>query len=248
MWSVNNNNNNTPVLNSNSEALAKLIEGLYAIKESSIRSNHIIWYDSWARMRDAKLEEQNVEHQIDLSQLKHKFNNGLENFKTFNDKMLEAQEEQTNYGNTEAYNKLREKATEAFNKFIKEQEEAEKLVDFLKKSKENFSPSDIFEQYEHFVENFKNYLSTLSIEQTFAFLHIIFFIVMIILVYNIAIVFYSELFIKYLSIDNKYPKFARFIEIRRKFQRYYMTWNLIVLLIILIILLLLNLLVFLNLI
>ena len=205
-------------------------------------------YDLELAQLQKKIEDQEIGRQLDLSQLKHKMHNGLENFKAFNTKIEEAYKEQSANGDSEAYKYLKDKAKEAFEKLIKEQEEMDNWLDFIKKSKENFSSSDIFEQYKHFLENFKNYLSTLSIEQTFALLHIIFFITMLILVYNIAIVFYSDLIIKYFSIDTKYPKFAHLIEIRRKFQRYYMTWNLIVLLIIIIILLLLNLLVFLNLI
>jgi prepilin signal peptidase PulO-like enzyme (type II secretory pathway) len=95
-------------------------------------------------------------------------------------------------------------------------------------------------------DKFNKYLSTLDIEHTFALLHIIFFSTMLILVYNIIIVYYSEFLIKYFSIENKYPRLGRFIELRRKFQTYYMSLNIIILLLILLVLLALNLVVFLD--
>jgi hypothetical protein len=191
------------------------------------------------------VETKELEYQADMSQVKK----GLSDMKTNVDNSIEKSkqtlDEYRQWGNSEAFKFLWEKTEECFNK-VKDQEGAlQNLIDNLKSNKNNFRMDDIFEQ---FTENFKNYLSTLNVEQTFALLHILFFFSMILLVYNIAIIFYSDLIIKYFSLETKYPKFARFIEIRRKFQRYYMTWNLIILLLILIMLLFLNFLVLLNLI
>jgi hypothetical protein len=167
-------------------------------------------------------EATELDRKIDMSALKLKVNNLSsdlsESYKIFN----QAVDEKFKKGDTETYNFLKQKAQEGFGKVTNGDEELKKLLDYLSK-KDKFIGDDIFGKYEHFLENFRNYLSTLSIEQTFSFLHIIFFITMILLVYNIAIIFYSDLIIKYLSIENRYPKFSRFIEIRRKFQRYYMT-------------------------
>lgn len=43
-----------------------------------------------------------------------------------------------------------------------------------------------------YFEKFNEFLSSLNIDQIFALLHIIFFATMLITVYNIAIVYYSD--------------------------------------------------------
>lgn len=170
-----------------------------------------------------KVEIKELERQIDLSHIKHQLMNFKTEVSTFIEKSTSASNEILNHGESETYQTIKEQAKTAFQKIVDREEEMEKLIDFLKDNKHNFKSEGLFEQYEHMLENFKIYLSTLSVEQTFALFHIMFFISMIFLIYNIAIIFYSDLIIKYFSIETKYPKFSRFIEIRRKFQRYYIT-------------------------
>lgn len=52
-----------------------------------------------------------------------------------------------------------------------------------------------------YFEKFNEFLSSLNIDQIFALLHIIFFATMLITVYNIAIVYYSDWLIKYLGLE-----------------------------------------------
>ena len=153
------------------------------------------------------------------------------------DFLSKAEGEREVNGETEVYNYYLKHFKEAQERAMDLQDKMDKFIDDVKNS--NFIMEDWY-------ESFKEYLLTLSIDQTFALLHIIFFVTMLLLVYNIIIIFYSDLIIKYFSLESKYPSFARFIELRRKFQTYYMSLNIIVLLLIIFLLLILNLLVFLN--
>lgn len=187
--------------------------------------------------KDKEISEIEVQKNIDLSQVKKMIQDACSELQKGAEYYTKAETEKKVNGDSEAYQYYLQKYKDAQERIVKFQDDIDKYIEEARKSK--FIMKDWY-------ENFKEYLSTLSLDQTFALLHIIFFITMLFLVYNIIIIFYSDLIIKYFSIEKKYPSFARFIELRRKFQSYYMTWNLIILLLILLFLLIINLLVFLN--
>ena len=73
-----------------------------------------------------------------------------------------------------------------------------------------------------FITHFNNYLSSLSIEQNIALINLFgIFIIMVTLI-NILFIFYSNKVIDYFNLDKRYPKLAKFINLRRTFQNYYM--------------------------
>ena len=133
------------------------------------------------------------------------------------------------------------KFLENYKASIKEAEELSTKVDKenvdIDISKSNIIPDDL-------ISNYKEFLETLSDEQLLSIIHISFLVGILIIIYNFVLTYYSDYIIKYLSLESKYPKLARIFELRRKFQFYYMTINIIIMFLIVIILLILNLLVF----
>ena len=71
------------------------------------------------------------------------------------------------------------------------------------------------------IEEISNYLSTLSFEQTVAIFHIFGYIIIIISLISLFTVFYGNKLIDYYQLEQKFPKIARFIQLRRKFQMFY---------------------------
>ena len=183
---------------------------------------------------EKEISELELQKNIDLTQVKKLNQDAYEELKKSAEYISNANSEKAN-GNSESYQVWLDKYRKSHDMITDIQNNIDKFIEDARKSK--FFMNEWY-------ENFKEYLSTLSLDQTFALLHIIFFITMLLLVYNIIIIFYSDIIIKYFSIEKKYPSFARLIELRRKFQSYYMTWNLIILLLILLFLLIVNLLVF----
>lgn len=107
-------------------------------------------------------------------------------------------------------------------------------------SKSSMVPDFITENIDNSLENFRNYLSSLDNEQLLSLLHIIFCISILIALYNMIMVFYSDQIIKYFDLENKYPKFGRFLKIRNNFKFYYFTLNFFIILVVLLFLLVLN--------
>ena len=73
-------------------------------------------------------------------------------------------------------------------------------------------------QFNFLLSKFKEFLSTLDVEQLAAVVNIIGYIIIISSLIGIAAVLYGEFLIQYFKIEEKFPKLSAFIKIRRKFQ------------------------------
>lgn len=127
-------------------------------------------------------------------------------------------------------------------------EEFNQEVDFLNKVATSLENAGTVTKkfVDDFFTHLSNFISNLPVEQLFAFVHLCFYIALILLVLNLAFVFYGDSIIRLLNIEIKFPRLAKLINLRRKFQQYYFGLNLFVILVILLFLLYLNLVVFLS--
>ena len=88
-----------------------------------------------------------------------------------------------------------------------------KIVDMISSNKNHY-----LNNLSETINLFKNYLSSLTLEQLVPLLNIFGLTVITSCLISIAMIFYGDYLIKYLNIENKYPKIASFIKLRRKFQ------------------------------
>nr|YP_010130265.1 hypothetical protein KQ422_mgp033 [Clavaria fumosa]QPZ51167.1 hypothetical protein [Clavaria fumosa] len=96
----------------------------------------------------------------------------------------------------------------------------------------NSKKNDYINQFNVLIEKYKDFLSTLSVEQIAAIVNILGYIIIISSIISIAAVLYGDFLIRYFKLEERFPKLAVFISIRRKFQRYYLNYNFIVILLI----------------
>lgn len=96
------------------------------------------------------------------------------------------------------------------------------------------------------LDDFKNYLSSLPIEKVGALGHILISIAILLSLLSIISVFYGEFLIKYFNLEEKFPRIAKFIQLRRKFQQYYFTFNIIAIILALLLIIYVNFIVFLS--
>ena len=75
-----------------------------------------------------------------------------------------------------------------------------------------------------------NFMSSLSLEQLLAVMNILGLIIITSCLISIAIIFYGDYLIKYFKFEVKYPKFAKLIQLRRKFQFVYLNANFLLIL------------------
>lgn len=98
-------------------------------------------------------------------------------------------------------------------------------------NKFNKSLLDWFSQ--NFFPNIWPDFSSLNTHQLGAIGHIAASIFVLLCLFSLVSVFYGERLINYFNLENKYPKLAKYIQIRRKFQHYYFLLNVILIIIVL---------------
>jgi hypothetical protein len=75
------------------------------------------------------------------------------------------------------------------------------------------------------IKDFKDYLSTLSIEQLCILMNFLLITIVFSCLITILFAFYGNFFIDKFSLEEKYPKLSGIIKLRRKFQHYYIITN-----------------------
>jgi hypothetical protein len=88
--------------------------------------------------------------------------------------------------------------------------------------------SDISNIFYNLVENYKEFLTTISSEQKVIILNIIGFMVVFFTLTNISTVLIGDYLINIFKLETNYPKLANFIKIRKKINEPYLVLNIII--------------------
>ena len=87
-------------------------------------------------------------------------------------------------------------------------------------------------------------IDSLSQTQKGALIHISFSVVILFCLFTLIGVYYGEKFIQYFKLESKFPRLARYIDIRRKFQQFYFILNSLFIIFILFFIILFNVFIF----
>ena len=93
-------------------------------------------------------------------------------------------------------------------------EALEKMEDIIRSTKDNFISLDLDSIYA--------FLDSLTILEETALFHILILILIMIIGFDIASVFFGNEVIKYFNLEKKYPKLTTFFKLRSQFKRYYL--------------------------
>jgi hypothetical protein len=98
-----------------------------------------------------------------------------------------------------------------------------KIIEEFKKGKgsrgNNFLDPDFIPKL---FDIFNHYLSTLNYEQNIAFINLSGIFTIMVTLISIIFIFYGNIILNYLNLETSYPKIAKIINLRRKFQQYYL--------------------------
>lgn len=95
-----------------------------------------------------------------------------------------------------------------------------------------------------FINEFKDWLNTITYEQNIAVINLFGISLIMFTVVSIVSIFYGNSLLDYLKLEERYPKIAKFIILRRKFQQYYLLINVLIITVVSIIMFVMNLTVF----
>lgn len=105
----------------------------------------------------------------------------------------------------------------------------------------NRSGNNFMDSFYKYFENFNGWISSLDYTQNIAFINLSGTFVILITLISIIFIFYGNKILDYLNLEQRYPKIAKFILLRRKFQQYYLLWDISVIAIVSITMFLMNL-------
>lgn len=108
-----------------------------------------------------------------------------------------------------------------------------KIQEILEGINKKGSGNQFLESITHYINVFKEYLSSLDTLHLGALFHLLGCLCLFISLFNIIIIFYGEYLIKKFKITEKYPKLSGFIRLRSKFQHFYLLTNVIYMVLIL---------------
>ncbi|SRR6266576_5039148 len=91
-----------------------------------------------------------------------------------------------------------------------------------------------------------SYINSLNYFQSLAISHLFLIILISILLIDLMTIYFGDYLIEKFNIKSKYPRIHKFIQLRRKFQRFYLILDLTIIFIMLIILSILNIIIFSN--
>jgi Ca2+/Na+ antiporter len=83
-------------------------------------------------------------------------------------------------------------------------------------------------------------------EQNLAMSNILGSMVIIFSLFSIISIFYGEKLIIFFDLENRFPKISKFIQIRRKFQQYYLLMNIGLIIIVLLLIIYVNIIEFIS--
>lgn len=95
--------------------------------------------------------------------------------------------------------------------------------------------------FEDIYNNFNSWLSSLDYSHSVAVVNITGLILLFVSVLQIIFIFYGTFLLDYLAIEKRYPKLANIINLRRKFQQYYLLFNITIIIVTILIMLYFNL-------
>jgi hypothetical protein len=125
------------------------------------------------------------------------------------------------------------------NSVLETHEEMFKLLDSI-------STNKLLDDFNIILTKYQNYLSSLPLEKVGALGHILLCIGMLLSVGTIIFVFYGDFLINYFKLEEKYPKLAVIIRLRRKFQMFYLSINICFMILSLLLIIYVNYVVFIN--
>jgi hypothetical protein len=97
-----------------------------------------------------------------------------------------------------------------------------------------------------YLDSLQNFFDGLNYEQNLAIVHISGSIFILFSLFTLISIFYGDKLIRFFDLENRFPKLAKFIQIRRKFQQYYLLINISLMIVILLLIIYVNIIEFLS--
>ena len=205
------------------EELNKKYTSLLESNLNKLENEREILEESNNLKKDVEVLEQKLKNSVEIKRdLQAKYSENSED-SSINDKIQEV------VAKDEEIHNMYELVNSKFDSFIN------KINTLL--SNNNNKSFTSFDSLQIFFEGLNHY-------QNLAIVHISGSMFILFSLINIISVFYGDKLIKFFDLENRFPKIAKFIQIRRKLQQYYLLMNIGLIIIVLVIIIYINILEF----
>lgn len=160
--------------------------------------------------------EQNVKIKTEIENHLNQIKTGLDNIK----KKVEYLNTADNKNISENFESLTEESSKV-NTFV------DKVLELISTPTSSSSLTDYNVSLQIFIDKYYQFFDSLTTVQKGALAHTLFCIGLLFCIFDILVAYYSDKLIIYLNLESKYPKIAKYIQLRRKFQNYYIKLNFI---------------------
>ena len=110
----------------------------------------------------------------------------------------------------------------------------------------NLNSNNFLDSFTDLINKSQSFIQSMSFEQNVAFVHISAIIFIACALFSLLAIYFGEYLLSRFNIVERFPKLGKFIQLRRKFQTFYIIVDSLIILVMLSILLLLNLYIFIN--
>ena len=110
----------------------------------------------------------------------------------------------------------------------------------------NLNSNNFLDSFTDLINKSQSFIQSMSFEQNVAFVHISAIIFIGSALFSLLAIYFGEYLLSRFNIVERFPKLGKFIQLRRKFQTFYIIVDSLIILVMLSILLLLNLYIFIN--
>ena len=105
----------------------------------------------------------------------------------------------------------------------------DKVLEFINNNSSSSSNNFILQDI---LNNYNQFFDSLTTFQKGALAHTLLCIFILGCLFDILVAYYSNQLIEYYNLENKYPKLAKYLQLRRKFQSYYIKFNILLIIIV----------------
>ena len=109
----------------------------------------------------------------------------------------------------------------------------DKAIEILIEKKSKFweGSDDWIKTIHDFYNQYTSFLDDLTLQQLASLSHLLAALFILICLFSIIVIIYSDFLLNYLKIEDKYPKLGKIIRYRKKFQQFYLFINLLLIIV-----------------
>lgn len=165
------------------------------------------------------LQNENSISKAKLEGLKGELDEYIKNFERSSEMYKRAEESSKAGDNSASVDYYRDEIMRDADKIGKKSNE---LLDVFDKKTNFWNDGNWPGSFKDLMDYFNNLYAQLSGEQIAALLHLSTSFLILICITSIIGIVYGDILIKYLKLEERYPRLAKFIVLRRKFQQFYL--------------------------